>query len=64
MGFGIRSGSGNGKVEILEEFPGRDLKCIVKFYLSDLVVGNGNGRLVSCYLAGIAGFIVKETLGW
>tara|TARA_Y100000114_G_scaffold71368_1_gene65346 strand:+ start:97 stop:324 length:228 start_codon:yes stop_codon:yes gene_type:complete len=59
MGHGVCSGSGNGKGKLLEELPGWDLKCILKFYLSDLVVGNGNGRPVRCCLA--SRVIVKVT---
>ena len=61
MGHGVCSGSGNGKVELLEESPGWDRRCIQKLYLSNLVVGNGNGRPVRCCLA--SRVIVKVTTG-
>jgi len=58
LGFGICSGSGNGNFGSREP-----AASILKSYLSLLVVGNGNGRAVICFLAGIAGFIVKVTTG-
>ena len=50
LGFAV--GVGMGVVEVVvEESPGWDRRSIVKFYLSNLVVGNGNGRPVRCCLA-------------
>ena len=49
---GFAVGVGVAKVMVVvEELPGWDRRCIQKLYLSDLVVGNGNGRPVSCCLA-------------
>ena len=43
LGFAV--GVGMGVVEVVvEESPGWDRRSIVKFYLSNLVVGNGSGR--------------------
>ena len=50
LGFAV----GVGKVvvvAVVEELPGWDRRCIQKLYLSDLVVGNGNGRPVRCCAA-------------
>ena len=52
---GFAVGVGVGKVmvvvAVVEELPGWDRRCTLKFYLSYLVVGNGNGRPVRCCLA-------------
>ena len=57
MGHGVCSGSWEREVVgavqgevVVEELPGWDRRCILKFYLSSFVVGNGNGRPVSCCL--------------
>ena len=50
MGFAL--GVGMGKVVVVaEESAGGDRRCTLKFYLSNLCVGNGNGRPVSCCVA-------------
>ena len=47
MGFGYAVGVGMGVVEVVvEESAGCDRRCTLKFYLSNLCVGNGNGRPV------------------
>ena len=50
LGFAVGVGMGMAQV-VVEELPGWDRRCIQKLYLSDLVVGNGNGRPVSCCAA-------------
>ena len=40
LGFAVGVGMG----VVVEESPGWDRRSIVKFYLSNLVVGNGSGR--------------------
>ena len=47
---------------VVEESAGPDRRSILKFYLSNLVVGNGNGSFPSG-AAWPAGFIVKVTTG-
>ena len=47
---------------VVEELPGWDRRCIVKFYLFNLCVGNGNGSF-SSGVSWPAGFIVKEITG-
>tara|TARA_Y100000004_G_scaffold39999_1_gene43204 strand:+ start:186 stop:404 length:219 start_codon:yes stop_codon:yes gene_type:complete len=46
---------------VVEESAGGDRRCTLKFYLSNLCVGNGNGRPVSCSAA--SRVIVKVTKG-
>jgi len=57
LGFAV----GVGKVMVVEDLPGCDRRCIQKLYLSDLVVGNGNGRPVRCCAA--SRVTVKVTTG-
>ena len=45
---------------VVEESPGWDRRCTLKFYLSSFVVGNGNGSFPSG-AAWPAAFIVKVT---
>ena len=50
--FAVGVGVGKAKVvTVVEELPGWYRRCILKFYLPYLVVGNGNGRPVRCCLA-------------
>ena len=59
---GFAVGVGMEVVEVVvEESAGWDRRCIQKLYLSDLVVGNGNGRPIRCCAA--SRVIVKVTTG-
>ena len=43
LGYAVGVGMGK-EVVVVEESAGGDRRCTLKFYLSNLCVGNGNGR--------------------